>query len=325
MKLTEGLQQEKECNRKGGGTGVYLHNQGLRHSLPLPIKTEVVGTRFERKSWLTVPILMGNIGSCQSPDNDSFVRSAGKQERGITDIMNNLSHDSDGNVSVPVAHERAKKSLREFFQQKSVKSLVSVLVPSALAAVLFPIFGPAVAGAAAIVAAKNGLKALNISLSTETIEKIMNPLQGKQVEEDDVKEVLDDLLKSDKKVNEEATQVVVSIVPEVKDAALENPKLDQDWLGQSLETSLKEQGGKMAQLAPAVRKLTALEGEELLLAIARMKESLLRQEQIVTASDDAEISDSEQNIHGQANSLSQQIRGSERAKIIRVKQNFTQN
>ena len=66
-------------------------------------------------------------------------------------------------------------------------------------------------------------------------------------------------------------------------------------------------------------------GEGLLLAIARMKESLLRQEQIVTASDDAEISDSEQNIHGQADSLSQQIRGSERAKIIRVKQNFTQN
>jgi hypothetical protein len=40
-------------------------SQGGRHSSPLPLKTEIVGTRFERKSWLLVPVLRGTFGSSQ--------------------------------------------------------------------------------------------------------------------------------------------------------------------------------------------------------------------------------------------------------------------
>jgi hypothetical protein len=41
--------------------------QGVRHFLPLPIKTENIGARFERNLWLAVSVLMGNIGFCQRP------------------------------------------------------------------------------------------------------------------------------------------------------------------------------------------------------------------------------------------------------------------
>jgi hypothetical protein len=49
------------------GCVVRAPEQGVRYSSPLPSKTEIVGTRFERKSWLPVLVLMGNIGSCQRP------------------------------------------------------------------------------------------------------------------------------------------------------------------------------------------------------------------------------------------------------------------
>jgi hypothetical protein len=67
----------------------------------------------------------------------------------------------------PELKEQSKKSLREFFQQKSVRNLVNVLVPSALAAILFPIFGPVVAGGAAAVAVQNGLKLLGDIFSSQ--------------------------------------------------------------------------------------------------------------------------------------------------------------
>ena len=44
-----------------------LPEQGIRYSSLLPIKTEIVGARFERKSWLPVPVLIGTIGGCQRP------------------------------------------------------------------------------------------------------------------------------------------------------------------------------------------------------------------------------------------------------------------
>src|SRR5579859_7775994 len=116
--------------------------------------------------------------------------------------MVSTSNDPGSLPSVPDAHKQQKKSLQEFFQQKSVKSLVSVLVPGALAAALFPFF-PAVAALPAAIAVKNGLDAMHISLSIETVEKILKPLQGKSIEESDVQEVLEELLPKDKKVNEE--------------------------------------------------------------------------------------------------------------------------
>src|SRR6266566_4966788 len=130
----------------------------------------------------------------------------------------------------PELKEQSKKSLREFFQQKSIRNLVNVLVPSALAAILFPVFGPVVAGGAAAVAIQNGLKLLDISLSADTIGKILKPLEGRQIDESDVQAVLADLLPKDKQVNDEAAKALVTVAPEVKEAVMANPKIDGAWL-----------------------------------------------------------------------------------------------
>src|SRR2546421_804053 len=116
------------------------------------------------------------------------------------------TNNASGMPSAPELKEQSKKGLREFFQQKSIRNLVTVLVPSALAAILFPVFGPAVAGGAAAVAIQNGLKLLGISLSAETVGKILKPLEGRQIDESDVQAVLQDLLPKDQQVNEEVAK-----------------------------------------------------------------------------------------------------------------------
>ncbi len=174
-------------------------------------------------------------------------------------MTTNPINTNSGMPSAPELKEQSKKGLREFFQQKSIRNLVNVLVPSALAAILFPVFGPAVAGGAAAVAIQNGLKLLDISLSADTIVKILKPLEGRQIDEGDVQAVLQDLLPEDKQVNEEAAKALVTVAPEVKEAAMENPKIDSAWLGASLEASLKDQGWIMAKIAPQVHDFIQLD------------------------------------------------------------------
>src|SRR5258706_11261071 len=90
--------------------------------------------------------------------------------------------------------EQSKQRLREFFQNKYVKKLTPILVPGVLAAALLPVFGPVVAGAAAAVAIKNALALLHIEMSTDTIEKLLKPIEGKHLDEDDMQEALTDTL-----------------------------------------------------------------------------------------------------------------------------------
>src|SRR2546428_1387652 len=102
-------------------------------------------------------------------------------------------HSTDGASGTPGAHDvvtQAKQRLHRFFQNEYVKALVSVIVPSALAAILFPVFGPIVAAPAAAVAVQNGLKAFGISFSADSIEKMLKPLEDRSIDESDVKAVL---------------------------------------------------------------------------------------------------------------------------------------
>src|SRR5205807_2197011 len=101
------------------------------------------------------------------------------------------------------------------FQNPYVKNLTSILVPGALAAALLPVFGPVVAGTAAAVAIKNALALLHIEMSTDTIEKLLKPIEGKQLDEDEMQEALTDtltdLLPTDTKVNKEAGKMLVTV------------------------------------------------------------------------------------------------------------------
>jgi hypothetical protein len=161
--------------------------------------------------------------------------------------------------------EQSKGRLREFFKNKYVMQLVPILVPCALTAVLLPIIGLVAAGAATTVAIKNLLPQLKIDMSTDTIEKLLKPIEGKQLGEDELQETitqgLTELLPIDKKVNEEAAKTLVILAPSLKEAALSNSRLDTPWLATSLETNLKEQGEMMEQVAPVMYALMLKEGQ----------------------------------------------------------------
>jgi len=181
--------------------------------------------------------------------------------------MSNPRDTTNAALSGSTLLEKSKARLIAFFQQPSVKKLVPVLVPSALAAVLLPVFGPAVAGAAAVIAVKSGLELLGISFSEDTIKKLTKPLEGQQLDESDLQDILQEtlekLIPEDKQVNEETAKALIAVAPTIKEAALTNPKLDVVWLGASLETNLEQQGEVMARISSDVRDLVQKDGVEL--------------------------------------------------------------
>jgi len=180
--------------------------------------------------------------------------------------MSNPRDTTNAALSGSTILEKSKARLIAFFQQSSVKKLVPVLVPSALAAVLLPVFGPAVAGAAAVIAVKSGLDLLGISFSDDTIKKLAKPLEGQQLDESDLQDILQEtlekLIPEDKQVNEETAKALIAVAPTIKEAALTNPKLDVLWLGASLETNLEQQGEVMARISSDVQDLVQKDGVE---------------------------------------------------------------
>jgi hypothetical protein len=190
--------------------------------------------------------------------------------------------------------EQSKQRLREFFQNKYVKKLTPILVPWVLAAALLPVFGPVVAGAAAAVAIKNALALLHIEMSTDTIEKLLKAIEGKHLDEDDMQEALTDSLKellpTDTKVNEEAAKTLLLVTPDLKEAALSNPRLDAEWLGASLETSLKEQGNMMKKIASDMHRLILKDGQALETDVQRLLRDWPRIAVEVIATNESKIS-----------------------------------
>ena len=236
-------------------------------------------------------------------------------------MTTNPTNNSSGMPSAPELKEQSKRGLREFFQQKSIRNLVTVLVPSALAAILFPVFGPALASGAAAVAIQNGLKLLGISLSADTIGKILKPLEGRQIDESDVQAVLQDLLSKDKQVNDEAAKALVTIAPEVKEAAMTNPKIDGAWLGANLEASLKDQGWIMAKIAPQFHDFIQLDLAALEAARNRLLADWPLISQEVTASGGSQVSRIEQSTSGRGGQVNQRVVAGEQSTIQDVKQN----
>lgn len=237
------------------------------------------------------------------------------------------SSSDDGSGSMPSAAEtkaQTKKGLREFFQQPSVKKLAGVLVPGALAVILFPIFGPAVAGTAASIAIQNGLKLLGISFSASTVEKLLKPLEGRKLEETDIQGVLEDtlekLLPNDRQVNEEAAKALVMVAPEVKEAASANPKLEPDWLAESLEINLKDQGWMMAKIAPQLSELVKLDLPQLEVARQRLLANWTLISQEVTATRSSEVTDVTQKAKGKGGQVSQRVSASDDSKVSGVNQ-----
>src|SRR5438128_2743877 len=133
--------------------------------------------------------------------------------------MNNSNDNTSGTTleSPLQLQEQSKKGLHEFFQNKHIKDLVSVLVPSIIAITLFPFFGHALAVVPGVIAIQNSLKMVGISLSSDTIQKLLQLFQGKPMGEDDMREAIKELLPTDKKVNDEVAKALVVVTPAVKE------------------------------------------------------------------------------------------------------------
>lgn len=71
------------------------------------------------------------------------------------------------------------------------------------------------------------------------------------------------LLLADTMVNEKAAKTLLIVAPEIKEAALTNPRLDADWPGASLETNMKEQSDMMEKIAFVMQSLTLKGGQAL--------------------------------------------------------------
>ena len=239
--------------------------------------------------------------------------------------MSSQTDNTNATSSTSILLGKSKERLVAFFQQPSVKKLVPVLVPSALAAALFPVFGPAVAGVAVAVAVKNGLSLLGISFSDDTIKKLLRPLEGQRLDESDMQDILQEtlekLIAQDKQVNEEAAKALVVVTPTIKEAALTNPKLDVLWLGASLEANLNQQGEKMAQIASEVFTLVQKNGAEL----EADKQRILRVwSQIaveVNATNESDISDVESQASSAGGDIGHRIAADNKSTIKNVKIN----
>ena len=218
---------------------------------------------------------------------------------------------------------QSRQHLHEFFQNKYVKKLVPILVPGALAAALLPIFGPIAAGTAAAVAIKNTLALLNIDMSTDSIEKLLKPIEGKKLTDDDLQEVLTDTLKDllpqDKKLNEEAAKALTTIAPDIKEAALSNPKLDAEWLGTSLEENLIEQREMMARIAPDIHTLILKDGPALEADVQRLLQNWSRIAVEVTATNESKISNVESKARATGGEIGHRIAADNKSTIEGVK------
>ncbi|HLX56687.1 MAG TPA: hypothetical protein VKR83_06660 [Ktedonobacteraceae bacterium] len=218
--------------------------------------------------------------------------------------------------------EQSRQSLRRFFQQPLVKKSVDALVPGVLAAVLFPIFGPIVAAPTAVMAIQNSLKLIGISLSATTIDKLLNPLKGKQIEEIDILDALQEVLPKDQQINDEAAKALVTIAPEVKEAALQNKRIDQKWLSENLAANLQAQGGTMAIVAPKVEELIQLDDEQMREAIKRALVNWSHITQTITVSGEGEVSKSPQSIKARDGDLYQGISATGKGKVTESPQSI---
>ncbi len=217
--------------------------------------------------------------------------------------------------------EKARQGLQRFFQNPYIKNSVDVLVSGVLAAVLFPIFGPALATPVAAVAVHNGLAKLHISFSANTIDKLLQSLEGKPIEETELISAFQEILPKDKQANDESAKALVTMVPEVKEAALQNKRLDQEWLGKGLASGLTQQGETMAKIAPQVQDLIQLDQSELLQARNHLLASWSQILQEITATEGGEVSDAEQTIKGnREGNMAQKMTATKQGKITGAKQ-----
>ncbi len=107
------------------------------------------------------------------------------------------------------------------------KGLVKTFVSGIIGAALFPFVGPVVAAAATVTALvvtliQDELEPLGLHLQEDTINKLVEPLHGKQFDESDLRKVIEEVLSTDRRANEDLTKAFIDLIPIIKKAASTN-------------------------------------------------------------------------------------------------------
>ncbi len=188
---------------------------------------------------------------------------------------------------------RIVTSLGRWFARPIGRKVINIVVPGALAAILWPIVGPAVGTAAAVVAVQNGLKALGIGVSDDTAKKLV---EGTDLGEDDYHSFLEQLFKNDREANKDAAKVLAATAPAIIDVLKEQEPAEQGELIARIQQSMKDQGGALAETAEEYGALLQKGGETFDHALAALQQRLTKIEQVMIAEGGGTISNSQQEV-----------------------------
>ncbi len=104
-----------------------------------------------------------------------------------------------------------------------IKVSAITLVSGILAAALLPFFGPVVAVGfslgAVVVLIQDKLKLLGLDLQDDTIRKLVEPLQGKVIDESVLQKVIEEVLSKDRQANEDLAKAFIDLLPTIHKAA----------------------------------------------------------------------------------------------------------
>jgi hypothetical protein len=127
--------------------------------------------------------------------------------------------------------QKVEGGITGFFKSlfRGVGELISVSVKSLfsgiLGAALLPFFGPVLAIgfslslAAAVSLIQDELKPLGLDLRDDTIQKLAEPLQGKQLDESELRKVIEEVLSEDRPANEDLAKAFSKLLPTINKAA----------------------------------------------------------------------------------------------------------
>lgn len=134
-------------------------------------------------------------------------------------------------VPQELKHKKLEGGLNSFFNSLISKSVVTLinwsaktLAPALLGAALFPFFGPvggiaAAVGVAAMVhSIQDQLEPLGLHLQEDTLNKLVEPLRGKQFDETELRKVIWKVL-PDRQANEDLKQFFSEMLPTIRKAA----------------------------------------------------------------------------------------------------------
>src|SRR6266516_778243 len=125
-------------------------------------------------------------------------------------------------------HHKVERGLNNFFVEMADRVIdwtTKTAVTAIISVATFPILGPVGAATAGLVAStvttsvQKELRSLSPHLRGNTVNKLVEPLQGKQFDEGDLRKVIGEVMSEDRQANEDLKQFFIELQPTIEKAA----------------------------------------------------------------------------------------------------------